>query len=50
MSKDLLKNLVLEVIGKNFRFIPTPMSKIYQILEKYYNYKSFSVGTFAYKN
>ena len=29
MSKDLMKKSILEPIGKNFRFIPTQMSKTY---------------------
>ena len=48
MSKDLLKYLVLELIGKSFRFITTQMSKIYQILEKSYNYNCCSLSMSAY--
>ena len=36
-GKDLLKKSILEVIGKNFRFLDTQLFEIYQILEEFYN-------------
>ena len=35
----LPKYLVLDLIGKNFRFLDTQLLKIYQILEKIYNWQ-----------
>ena len=37
MGKDLPKNPVLELIGKNFGFLDTRLFKIYQILVEFYN-------------